>query len=48
MEIIEQLYREHAGACYGVACGMLGDSHAAQDVVQEAFCGCGNSGGGWI
>ena len=37
MEIIEQLYREYAGACYGVACGMLGDSHAAQDVVQEAF-----------
>jgi RNA polymerase sigma-70 factor (ECF subfamily) len=33
----ERAYDEHARGVFGVACRVLGDSHKAQDVVQDVF-----------
>jgi RNA polymerase sigma factor (sigma-70 family) len=33
----ESFYREHYRSVVGLAAGVLGDSHAAQDVAQEVF-----------
>lgn len=36
---VTELYQAHALGLTRLAFIMLGDRHAAEDVVQEAFCG---------
>lgn len=36
-QLVEALYREHAGALFGVALRLTGDRERAGDVVQETF-----------
>lgn len=38
-QAVTALYREHALGLTRLAFLMLGDQHAAEDVVQDAFCG---------
>lgn len=38
-QAVTALYREHAADLTRLAVAMLGDRPAAEDVVQEAFCG---------
>jgi DNA-directed RNA polymerase specialized sigma24 family protein len=38
-QAVTALYREHALGLTRLAFVMLGDRHAAEDVVQDAFCG---------
>src|SRR5262250_2626605 len=38
-QAVTALYREHAVGLLRLAVAMLGDRPAAEDVVQEAFCG---------
>jgi RNA polymerase sigma-70 factor (sigma-E family) len=38
-QALTALYREHAAGLIRLAVAMLGDRPAAEDVVQEAFCG---------
>jgi DNA-directed RNA polymerase specialized sigma24 family protein len=38
-QAVTALYREHAAGLTRLAVAMLGDRPAAEDVVQEAFCG---------